>query len=87
MRFAYGRVIDARLGRGTRKRRAQGVKCLRGEMTYWEELASKQTTEQLRRDMIFDPIPGYRHVCAKELEAREAMQRVKEEEEEEKGEE
>jgi hypothetical protein len=55
-------------------------------MSYWEEIASKQTTEQLRRDMIFDPIPGYRQVCAVELEAREAMQRTKEEEKE-KGEE
>ena len=59
-----------------------GRVCLRGEMTYWEELASKQTTEQLRRDMTFDPIPGYRHACAKELEAREAMQQAKEEEKE-----
>lgn len=51
-------------------------------ITYWERIASEQTTHMLRRDLMEfrDNKDGWRDAWVKELEAREEMQREKERE-------
>ena len=56
-----------------------------GNVTYWERLASETPTEQLRSDVEQWAMPdtvmsAIQNVWKKELEAREAMQKAKEEE-------
>jgi hypothetical protein len=51
-------------------------------MTYWEMKAGETSTDMLRHDLTYDLHLGFgqRKAWLRELEAREAMQRAKEEE-------